>query len=378
MVSSSWRACFRDVVGETMSLSDPEHVHTSNCTSGAAVFGSSRRVYLARTWGLKWFRPEHYRAAGYLADTGTLLSAAKQGLRLGDPELMQSAARSNSLAKLQWLCDEQHCALPNDITFFAAGSVELLQWLKQRGCVFDGNTSRSAAGRPRNLHVLRYLQAEGCAFHQDICTAAAVTGDLEQLQWLHQQGGALRPSVANAATASSNAISVLEWLQQQGVRLTGETLCLAAQHGATQLCQWLHDAGCAWGPATCLRAASFGHLEMLRYLREHGCDWNAEDVCLAAASYFDAYEPRAVQLLQYLLDEGALVGAELLTRALSCAGAESGLAAVQWLRQHGAEWPAVLQDCLYGEQWDAECVRWAREQGCTSPEEAPHDEGADY
>jgi hypothetical protein len=151
-----------------------------------------------------------------------------------------------------------------------------------------------------------------------------------------------------------------------------------AQHGATQLCQWLHDAGCAWGPATCTRAASFGQLETLRFMRENACDWNADDVCLAAASFSDEHARSTVQLLQYLLDEGALVGAELLTRALSCAGAESGLAAVQWLRQHGAEWPAVLQDCLYGEQWDDECVRWAREQGCTSPEEAPLDEGADY
>jgi hypothetical protein len=378
LVSRSWRACFRDVVGDRTSPSDPEHVHTSNCTSEAAPFDSPSMLQLAIAWGLR-FRPPHYEAAGYWADIDTLVTAQQHGLHLTHLDLIRSAARSTSLAKLQWLCDEHRCSLPGDITSFAAGSIEMLQWLKQRGCVFDARTGRGAARRPRNLPVLRYLKAEGCPFPKDICAVAALAGDLEQLQWLRQQGCALGSATATAAIDSSNAVCVLEWLQQQGVRFNYETMRSAAQAGATQLCQWLHDnAGCEWEAGACERAASFGHRETLRYLRQHGSPWNAEDVCLGAVSFPDTYEPSTPQLLQYLLDEGAQIGAELLTRTLSCAGSESGLAAVQWLRQHGAEWPAVLQDCCYGDPWLDDCVAWARAEGCTSPDELPHDQGFDY
>jgi shikimate 5-dehydrogenase len=58
---------------------------------------------------------------------------------------------------------------------------------------------------------------------------------------------------------------------------------------------------------------------------------------------------------------------------LSSAGHNNKLAAAQWLRQQGADWPAVLVHNVHvashtiAMPWPTKAVAWAREQGCTSP-----------
>jgi hypothetical protein len=54
------------------------------------------------------------------------------------------------------------------------------------------------------------------------------------------------------------------------------------------------------------------------------------------------------------------------TRMLNAAAAHDQLAAAQWLRQQGAEWPDQLRnDLLF---WTGETLAWARSEGCTSPQ----------
>jgi hypothetical protein len=48
-------------------------------------------------------------------------------------------------------------------------------------------------------------------------------------------------------------------------------------------------------------------------------------------------------MLRYLQQEGIVFTVERLTEMLLHAGAHNKLAAVQWLRQQGAEWPATLK-----------------------------------
>jgi hypothetical protein len=58
---------------------------------------------------------------------------------------------------------------------------------------------------------------------------------------------------------------------------------------------------------------------------------------------------------------------------LNAAGAHLELETAQWLRQQGAEWPATL---LYTDQYEEQpaphvwrdfVLKWASDQGCTSP-----------
>jgi hypothetical protein len=146
----------------------------------------------------------------------TLAAAQELGLSFSQ-HLMRGAASSRSLPKLQWLHAEQNCPLPDDITAVAAevGDVEMLRWLKSRGCLFTKQTSSSAAGIPDNLHVLQFLYEQGCPWHDYICAAAARSGALGQLKWLHAHGATLDGMVAGIA-AEGGAVHVFEWMQQQG------------------------------------------------------------------------------------------------------------------------------------------------------------------
>jgi hypothetical protein len=60
---------------------------------------------------------------------------------------------------------------------------------------------------------------------------------------------------------------------------------------------------------------------------------------------------------------------EELTRMLAAAGSKGHTAAIEWLLEQGAGWPAQLQwqpswDQLDGHPWPHESVVWAAEQGC--------------
>jgi hypothetical protein len=74
-------------------------------------------------------------------------------------------------------------------------------------------------------------------------------------------------------------------------------------------------------------------------------------------------------ILDYILEKNEVLDAELLTEALNWAGVDNKLQAAQWLRQRGAQWPAVLSTgaVQWTQQWSGETLAWARAEGCTSP-----------
>jgi hypothetical protein len=84
------------------------------------------------------------------------------------------------------------------------------------------------------------------------------------------------------------------------------------------------------------------------------------DICDGAAQF------GSTDILDYVVEQGEVLDAECLIKALNAAGTHAKLQTAQWLRQRGAEWPAVLgydED----EQWSDAVVAWARNEGCTSP-----------
>jgi hypothetical protein len=113
------------------------------------------------------------------------------------------------------------------------------------------------------------------------------------------------------------------------------------------------------GHSTPKWAAYFGHTDTLRWLLEQGCPWVTGDVCINAA------QGAHIDIMHNLLLERALETPELLRNMLAAAGTSGSLAAAQWLRQQGADWPNVLQHSDIG--WKDNCLAWARQQGCTAP-----------
>jgi hypothetical protein len=72
-----------------------------------------------------------------------------------------------------------------------------------------------------------------------------------------------------------------------------------------------------------------------------------------------------IEILEYLQLGGIMATADVRTRTLNITGTHNQLAAAQWLRQQGAEWPDALH--YHGGLWSGATLAWARAEGCTSP-----------
>jgi hypothetical protein len=370
-VCKTWKACFKGVVEERQSTSNRYHRHSSSCTRIEAVFASLETVAYAHACGLRYGgrsagRQRIQEHAGQYADTATLHKLYEMKLPMTE-HVVTGALRSKDLPKVIWLCEDVGCTLPPSCTGAAAeaGSVELLQWLKQQGCEFDEHASYKASRTPHNIPVLQFLSAEGCPWHKDVCCNSAEAGDLEQLQWLHQHGAALSNETAGSA-ACNGGIHLMEWLvQQPGVQLEPELMQYAAAYGHLELCKWLHAAGCPCEEVACEMAAKNSKLSTLRYLHESVCPAGADTWRSALL-----YAPDSnTEVLQYLTEHVVLTEADDLCDALDAAGEAGALIVALHLLQQGAEWPVHL------EGWSDELIAWARAEGCTAPEQAPDDDG---
>eukprot|EP00953_Heterococcus_sp_UTEX-ZZ885_P035386 18275-Heterococcus_DN1.PRE.1 len=275
--------------------------------------------------------------AGLHADMKTLTALRELGLGLSDT-LVCAVAQSGCLSTLQQLLSEQQCPRPDYLSEYAAsnGSISMLDWLRtQSWCVFDHCTCAGAV-YGRQLAALQHLRSEGCEWDAEhVHNIAASSGNIELVEWLRQQ---------------------------EGIEIGANTLAAAAGSGHIALCEHLRSTGCGWDASACARAGVFGQLDALRWLRSNGCPWDVSTVCTSAAcgGYTD--------ILDYVIEQGEVLSVELLTDALSCAGYNDQLRAAQWLRQRGANWPAVLAygNLEYERLWSNELVAWARAEGCTS------------
>jgi hypothetical protein len=215
------------------------------------------------------------------------------------------------------------------------------------------------------IHDFNRLKKDSwCVFTYSTCEGAAEGGHLAVLKYVRNEGCEWDVTSIACYAAKSGSIEVVEWLrQQQDIEIVVGVLIWAAAAGQTAMCAYLHSAGFDWDTDACNEAALHGHLDTLRWLREHGCPWDVSEVCNnAAANGFP-------DIFDYIIERGEALDAALLTDALNWAGAYNQLRAAQWLRQHEANWPAMLGE---GEDpqlqpWSGESLAWARAEGCTSP-----------
>jgi hypothetical protein len=171
-INKAWAACYESTNNGDAAADSSDHVHSVNCTSLEAVCGSATRIRLAHRRRLPLGSARVHRAAGKVADCNTLTAAHELGM-LWTLEIKRSMVKHNRLPELQWLHTEQGCQLPADVNVYAAksGSIDMLKWLKEAGCVFDEDPMRSAA---EHGHVVPYLRTEGCPWHVQACRKALV------------------------------------------------------------------------------------------------------------------------------------------------------------------------------------------------------------
>jgi hypothetical protein len=275
----------------------------------SAAVASPVTARWAHTCGLQ-FSTNHslQMIAGLYANIPTLTTLRVLGMPLSHI-VVSAAARFGRLTILQHLLAEQQCPKPCELTYFAARSsnVAMLNWLWAGSWYEPGDDKMACAGAARagNLALLQLLRTGGCDWDtEDTARDAASSGSLETVEWLRQQ---------------------------QGIEINAGVMAAAARMGQIAMCEHLRSIGCEWGTSACEDAALCSELNMLRWLRQNGCPWTVRTVCMHAA-----YNG-CTEILDYIVEQGEVLDAELLTEALNCAGAHNNLPAAQWLRQRGAQ-----------------------------------------
>jgi hypothetical protein len=271
-----------------------------------------------------------------------------------------AAARNAHMPTLKWL-REQGCPWAVDrICGDAAesGSIEMLLYLKQQGGFFNEYTLTRAA-RKGQLAVCHLLVAEQCPCDVRACMYAAVAGDLETVRFLHESGCPWDADSMVELGAGSGSVELLRYLKQQGCAFNAQVMTAAAAKGHTQLCQFLRAEQCPWDARACENAARGGSVHTLHWWHEQGCPWDVDAILTVAA------KSGHTAILTFMQSVEPAASAEQLTEMLNAAGSGTHLAAAQWLRQQGAEWPAVLEH--WGRVCSGDALQWARDEGCTSP-----------
>jgi hypothetical protein len=315
----------------------------SKSTLYSAVVASPETARWAHGCGLKTHSCKNLQViAGFYADLQRLALLQELGMPLGNT-VINAVALSGRLPILEHVLSNVHEQVLDAIGLsqFAArsGSISMLKWLTAKG---------------------------SCYFNHSVCAAAAAGGQLEALRYLRSEGTSWSQAQIAGYAARSGSIELVEWLlQQEGVQMNAAMLACAAGAGQIAMCEYLRSSGCDWNADACSRAIAYREMDTLRWLRERGCPWNVRTVCeMAATKGF-------TDVLEYVAEQGEVLDAALLTAAPNCAGACDRLQTAQWLRQHGAQWPAALgfsgNTINHKRWWSGESLAWARANGCTSP-----------
>lgn len=174
------------------------------------------------------------------------------------------------------------------------GHLELLKYLREKGCGWSKNTFIRAA-RGAHLHVLKWLRECECPLDIDSMSyPAARSGSLETLQWVHDNGCPWNKSMC-AAAAKGGHLEILKWLRGNGCPWDDDTCTQAAMHGHLEVLKWARENECPWDRGTCNFAAEWGQLETLKWSHENGCPWSEDAWKMAAfAGHWEC--------VQYLVD----------------------------------------------------------------------------
>ena len=169
--------------------------------------------------------------------------------------LVNYAAFQGNVEILRWLMEEKGWEPHEDTGKWAGtgGSVEVLEYLLERGYEFDRKACEGAA-RGGCLEALKFLRGldPPCPWGEETCARAAEEGHLEVLKWARAQEP---PCPWNEGTCN-----------------------LAAQGGHLEVLKWARsqDPPCPWSWATCSEAAEGGQLEVLKWARAQNppCPWS--------------------------------------------------------------------------------------------------------
>ncbi|KXZ44104.1 hypothetical protein GPECTOR_73g625 [Gonium pectorale] len=265
---------------------------------------------------LAWLRGRGYPFKAGAAEAAARSGNAAALLYLLSEAEAEARPDGGAVAAFLWRWDphpKEWCGRAVDAAA-EGGRVGVLRALHEAGRPIHTQRAAEAAARGGHLHVLAWLmEAFGPAAVRpgaELFDAAAESGSVELLAWLRGRGCAWGWWVFRSA-ARSGCEAALQWLAERGCPMpaSGDPYMAACRNGDLATARCLARLGCPWGADgrvfTAALESPAATLPMLHWLLEAGCP---VDLAAVRVEYRSNHQPRVG------MAPGRLSPAEVLER----------------------------------------------------------------
>lgn len=212
---------------------------------------------------LRWLNAED------LSVSSTELSLAAER---GDMEIMQYLLPENwfqctDYDSSAWVCAGAACG----------GNLQMAQWLQEQGAEYESDYISSAAASKGDIAMLKWLETQDWFFTQETFEAAASSGSVETLEWLKKKGCLWNEDIMCETAAQEGHLDALKWLRNEGCPINERTFVLAVLGNNVDVLKFLREEGCPWSEEVTTMASTSKYtkpdnmVKVRRWLRENGC-----------------------------------------------------------------------------------------------------------
>ena len=166
------------------------------------------------------YHADTFKAAALAGQIDTMEWLMKRKCKKALQATSESVAFKGVFTTLVWLAN-RGVSLNGEICADAArgAHLDILIWLRGKGCSFSSYSITAAAASIGNLVILRWLKNIGCPWDEDTCASAAGGGHLDVLKWLRARGCPWDSRTANRAWGKNSAI--FAWVINNGCPYEG-------------------------------------------------------------------------------------------------------------------------------------------------------------
>lgn len=349
----------------------------------------------------RWYLSNPYNTHFNHRDGHRISQTYVDGRRYGPGmSFLQCAAASGNLELVKWLLTDKELAAElaktdqrldiderdnnNNSLVYYAGSVEVAQWLMEKGCKFDHLCDiLMFAAENGNLELVKWYVSHFKikAIKYDAFCAAAGSGNLELVKWMENnvvvnyiriQDTIFTYDIVLFYAARSGNLDLLKWLVSKNRKINvcdqlgGYRLMhAAAESGNLEMVKWLVGQGYDIDPKQrtnrrVLQAAiSSGSLEVVQWFVAQGYEFDLYPESLGGELFpqtalYYAVQSGNQELVKWIVEKGVSINKN--PYVMVCAAAKGDLPMLRWLASQKGDFKSVGNSAA--QSGNLRMVRW--------------------
>jgi hypothetical protein len=160
---------------------------------------------------------------------------------------------------------------------------DVLEWLYEAGCPWDGEPCLDAADTFDGITVFEWADARSLPYDRTRCLIKAVRKRNDDIvEWILDHGPCPLDRGLERAAIAAGDLFVLERMRESGYQWSDDACALAINARRANVFMWLHRRGAPLHESACEAAAACDRADALEWLRGHNWPWN-ERTCAEAA-----------------------------------------------------------------------------------------------